>query len=81
MSFITYVDEYPPCDFCTKHAIIDSDTIYGHWANLCSLCWLAHTNHQIGTGKAQLLVKRGANTAYDDADLKALEYLEGLADG
>lgn len=77
MSFLTYVDEYPSCDFCGKQALADTKTIWGPWANMCSLCWLYNSNHQLGLGKGQLLIKRGG-VGYTDNDLEILEHLEGL---
>ena len=78
MSFLTYVDEYPPCDFCDKGALVDAKTIWGPWANMCSLCWLSNSIHQLGLGKGQLLIKRGDNINYSEYDLRILEHLEGL---
>ncbi len=78
MSFITYVDEYPPCDFCDGKALADGKTKWGPQANMCSLCWLNNSDHQLGLGKGQLLIKRGDGIVYEDNELEVLEYLEGL---
>ena len=64
MSFITYVDEYPPCDFCSKKALADARTKWGPWANMCSLCWLNNSDHKLGLGKGQLLIKIEEGVVY-----------------
>jgi len=56
MSTKTKVTVLPVCDVCkTKKAAFDARTVFGSWANLCSICF-GQYGTGLGLGKGQHLV-------------------------